>query len=113
MRQAGVLAAAGLIGLHEMSKRLSEDHDNAALLAEGLSEIQGIKVLVQNTNFIFFQLAENAKLNSEALVKAMKERNILLSGYSQTRGNFRIVTHYWISRERVEQVIEAFKTVLA
>jgi threonine aldolase len=113
MRQAGVLAAAGLIGLHEMSERLSEDHDNAALLAEGLSEIQGIKVLVQNTNFIFFQLSEGAKLDSEALVKTMKEHNILLGGYSQTRGNFRIVTHYWITRERVEQVIEAFKTVLA
>lgn len=113
MRQAGVLAAAGLIAIHDMSKRLYEDHDNAALLAEGLSEVAGIKVLTQNTNFIFFQLTEEAKLDSDALVKAMKEHNILISGYSQSRGNFRIVTHYWITRERVKQVIEAFRAVLA
>lgn len=113
MRQAGVLAAAGLIAIHEMSKRLHEDHDNAALLAEGLSEIAGIDVLTQNTNFIFFKLSDDAKLDSQALVKTMKEHNILISGYSQSRGNFRIVTHYWITRERVNEVIEAFKTVLA
>jgi threonine aldolase len=113
MRQAGILAAAGIVALHEMSQRLQEDHDNAALLAEGLSEITGITVLSQNTNFIFFQLSEDAKLDSEALVKAMKAHNILISGYSQSRGNFRIVTHYWITKERVEQVIEAFKAVLS
>jgi threonine aldolase len=111
MRQAGVLAAAGRIALQEMSKRLGEDHDNAALMAEGMSEIAGIEVFKQNTNFIFFRLTEAAKLTPKTLGEAMKEHNILLGGYSQDRG-FRIVTHYWITQERVNQVIEAFKTVL-
>lgn len=113
MRQAGVLAAAGLIALHEMSKRLHEDHENAALLAEGLSEVKNLRVTSQNTNFVFFELQESAKLDSDAFVAAMRERKILITGYPNTRGKFRLVTHYWITRERVHQVIDAMKAVLA
>lgn len=112
MRQAGILAAAGLIALHEMSKRLQEDHDNAALLAEGLSEIHGLRVTSQNTNFVFFELDE-AKMSTEAFVAAMRERKILITGYPNTRGKFRLVTHYWINRERVQEVIGAMQAVLA
>lgn len=113
MRQAGVLAAAGLIALHEMSKRLHEDHENAALLAEGLSEVGGLRVISQNTNFVFFELTEDSKLDSEAFVAAMRERKILITGYPNPRGKFRLVTHYWINRERVQQVIDTMKSVLA
>jgi threonine aldolase len=113
MRQAGVLAAAGLIAIHEMSKRLHEDHENAALLAEGLSEVNGLRVTNQNTNFVFIELSPDAKLDSTSFVAAMRERKILITGYPNTVGKFRLVTHYWISRERVSQVIDAMNSVLS
>lgn len=113
MRQAGVLAAAGLISIHEMSKRLHIDHENAALLAEGLSVIKGISVTAQNTNFVFFELTDEATIDSSALAEALKERNIVMIAYPTEPNKFRLVTHYWISRERVEQVLEAIKDTLA
>ena len=58
MRQAGVLAAAGLIALEKMPARLQEDHDNARLLAEGLAEIKGIKIDAKKvrTNILVFNI---------------------------------------------------------
>lgn len=113
MRQAGILAAAGLIALHEMSQRLQEDHENAALLAEGLSDIPGITVLSQHTNFVMFWLEEDAKVAPEELSPALAKYNILLRPYPGFKRKFRCVTHYWITRERVEEVIAAMKMVLA
>jgi threonine aldolase len=112
MRQAGVLAAAGLIAIHDMSKRLQEDHDNAALLAEGLSAIPGITVTAQNTNFVFFELNEAAKVDAPTLVKALEKHNIVVNAYPSAPNKFRLVTHYWITRERIEQVLEAMQTIL-
>ena len=113
MRQAGVLAAAGLISIHEMSQRLHVDHENAALLAEGLSAIKGITVTAQNTNFVFFELNSEAKVDSTTLANALKERNIIMIAYPTAPNKFRLVTHYWITRERVEQVIEAIQDILS
>lgn len=113
MRQAGILAAAGLIALHEMSQRLQDDHDNAALLAEGLSEIDGITVMSQHTNFVFMWLEDDAKLTPTEFAAALKEHNILMNPYPGFERKFRAVMHYWISTERVHQVVEAIKTVLA
>jgi threonine aldolase len=113
MRQVGVLAAAGLIGLHEMTKRLHIDHENAALLAEGLSAIRGITVTAQNTNFIFFELNSEAKLDAAALSAALKARNIIINAYPTAPNKFRLVTHYWITRERVEQVLTAIQEIMA
>ncbi len=113
MRQAGILAAAGLIALHEMSQRLQEDHDNAALLAEGLREIPGITVMSQHTNFVMFWLEEDAKLAPEELSPALAHHNILLRPYPGYQRKFRCVTHYWITRERVQEVVTAMKAVLA
>ncbi len=112
MRQAGVLAAAGLIGLHEMSQRLHEDHANAALLAEGLSEIPGVQVLSQHTNFVFFWLEDNAKLAPKAFEKAMADHHIIMRPYPGHERKYRCVLHYWITRERVEIVLNTMKTVL-
>ena len=113
MRQVGILAAAGLIGLHEMTQRLHVDHENAALLAEGLSAIRGITVTAQNTNFVFFELNAEAKLNAAALSEALKARNIIINAYPTAPNKFRLVTHYWITRERVEQVLKAIEEVLS
>lgn len=114
MRQAGVLAAAGLISLREMTQRLHEDHENACALAEGLAAIPHIRLdpARVRTNMIFFDLADDAPLAPEALAARLKkEYSIYISAGG--RKNIRLVTHYWITRERVEQVLEALRTLLA
>ncbi len=112
MRQAGVLAAAGLIGLHKMSQRLHEDHANAAHLAESLRDVPGVRVVSQHTSFVFFWLEETAKLNPTEFASAMQEHNILLSPYPGYERKFRMVLHYWITRERVDEVVRAMQMVL-
>jgi threonine aldolase len=113
MRQVGVLAAAGLIGIHTMSQRLQEDHDNAALLAEGLSEVPHLNVLSHATNFVFLQLASSSPTTAEEFKQKLQDDyNILVISYPGIPDKFRLVTHYWISQERVHQVIEACREIL-
>lgn len=112
MRQVGVLAAAGSIALHEMSQRLHEDHANAALLAEGISDVPHLRVLSQNTNFVFFYLDEAAPLQPQAFEAALRERGIYISGYPGDVRRYRLVTHYWITRDRVDTVVQAMKELL-
>jgi len=114
MRQTGILAAAGLIALHEMSERLDEDHANATLLAEGLSEIPGIRVISNDTNFVFFWLEEDAKLSPDALsAKLRDEYQIMMNPYPGFKRKFRCVTHYWITPERINTVLQAMRSLLA
>ncbi len=113
MRQAGILAAAGLIAIHKMSQRLHEDHANAVYLAEKLMEVTGVKVMSQNTNFVFFWLEKTAKLNPAEFCAKMKDHNILLSPYPGYERKFRAVMHYWITHERVDEVVAAMKKVLS
>ncbi|MCU0511404.1 MAG: low-specificity L-threonine aldolase [Anaerolineae bacterium] len=112
LRQAGVLAAAGLIALHEMSQRLHEDHAHAACLAEGLRTVPGVRVLSQATNFVFFWLEEEAALSPAAFAAALRAQHIIVSPYPGHERKFRCVLHYWITRERVEMVIQAMRQVL-
>lgn len=113
MRQAGVLAAPGLIALHEMSKRLQTDHDNAAYLAESLSEVPGVNVMSQATNFVFFLLEEDAKLSPTEFIEAMQSHNVILSPYPGFERKFRCVMHYWIDRDRIDTVVKSMKVVLS
>jgi len=113
MRQAGILAAAGLISLHEMSKRLHEDHANAAYLAEAVSDIEGIRVVSQNTNFVMIWLEEDAKIQPDEFKAKLLEHNILANPYPGFKRKFRFVMHYWITRERVDTIVKAVKTILA
>jgi threonine aldolase len=105
MRQAGVLAATGLIALRDMRTRLSEDHERAERLAQGLAAIQGITVhpVHQRTNMVFFSIPD--RIEPTKFVAEMKSKNILLIGGPR----FRAVTHYWISQERIDQVIGAVR----
>lgn len=115
MRQAGVLAAAGLIALHKMSKRLHEDHANACLLAEGLARNPHIQLDVSRvqTNMIYIELNESAPITSSELGARLKsEYKILIAPYPGSR-RIRLVTHYWITPEHVEQVLSAVSSVLA
>lgn len=113
MRQAGILAAAGLVALREMTKRLHEDHENARLLADGLAKLPYIQLdptRVQ-TNMIYFTLAADAPVSTDALVQHLKAKyNIYISpAYNK---EFRFVTHYWITPERVYMVLKAMQEAL-
>ena len=110
MRQAGILAAAGLIALREMTERVAEDHARAKRLAEGLAQIPGLQVTPPVTNIVYFQLATGAPKTPDAVVSALAERGILLIG--RLEGRFRAVTHYWISDEDAEKVIAAMQEAM-
>ena len=114
MRQVGILAAAGLVALHTMRERLSEDHDNAQLLAEGLSELPGICIIGQNTNFVFFSLSEDAGISLDEFVGALsRDYNIFMSPYGGERGLIRLRTHYWIDRSAIDKVIAAVSSLVS
>jgi threonine aldolase len=104
MRQAGILAAAGVVALTRHVERLAEDHANAKRLAEGLARIRilGIDPEKVQTNMIFFTME---KSRFAALQLDMKKRGILISG----RDRVRLVTHLDVTRDDVDVVIRAFE----
>lgn len=99
MRQAGVLAAAGLYALQHQVERLAEDHAKAARLGDALSEL-GYSVEPVQTNMVYVQLGERA----EQVKAFMAERGIAVSAAPRLR----LVTHLDVGTEGVERVIEAF-----
>lgn len=107
MRQAGILAAAGLEAL-EMRKRLKEDHENALHFGEELDKIPGIRVHKDaiKINMIFFEI-EKENFDDEKFVSHLKDRDILING--QDGGLYRFVTHYYITRERMDTVLEILR----
>ncbi len=112
MRQAGVLAAAGLIALEQMPARLHEDHANARLLAAGLADLPGVAVdpeLVQ-TNILVFDISGSG-LNTGELSERLKARGVLANGISQH--HMRLVTHYDVSREDCQQALAIMREILA
>ncbi len=112
MRQAGVLAAAGIVALEKMASRLGEDHARARTLAEGLSENRGLILDAGTpaTNMVFMNLAEAVPLSAAEVADKMKERGVLV-GVSGAR-RFRLVTHCWVDDASVEQAVAAFSDVL-
>lgn len=113
MRQAGVLAAAGLIAIQEMSRRLDDDHITARQIHDGIADLPGIQVLNQHTNFVFFDLLPDAALSpADFMQRLWEDYQIKLSLYPGYTHTFRIVTHYWITPERAETVIRAFGELL-
>jgi threonine aldolase len=112
MRQAGILAAAGIVALETMIERLEEDHQRASLLAHGLSTIPGLKLQpnTPQTNMIFLSLSEEAPFNTHEIVARLAEKKIRV-GVAGSR-LFRLVTHYWIDDEGVQRTVEAFKSLL-
>jgi threonine aldolase len=97
MRQAGVLAAAGLIALGEMTKRLVEDHANARLLAEAVANAASAEIDLESvqTNIVIFTLKDEG--DAPAFCAALKQRGILSSAIGPH--SVRFVTHYDVSRE--------------
>jgi threonine aldolase len=110
MRQAGVLAAAGLVALTQMVDRLADDHTNARRLAQGLADISGLLPDPVHTNLVFFQLAPEVKLTEAEFVRALAERNVRLLALGPRR--FRAVTHCWIDASDIEAALTAMRQVL-
>ena len=106
MRQAGILAAAGLIALEDGPKHLKEDHENAHLLATGLAKIPGIKVdpATVQTNIIVVDVSGTGMTTAE-MSKRLAERNVLCSGVNPQL--MRFVTHRDVTRHDCECAIEA------
>jgi threonine aldolase len=115
MRQAGILAAAGMIALTQMSKRLGEDHATARTLALALAQIPWVQVDLEavKTNMLFFSLSPDVPVDAVTLSDALKTRhNILLRPYVAADRSFRVVTHYWFRPEHVTVVADAVREVL-
>ncbi|GHV27778.1 threonine aldolase [Synergistales bacterium] len=106
-RQVGIAAAAGLIALREMRGRLSEDHENAALLAELLKGC-GIDVedVPNRTNMVFFNLTDG-QCDAQALIKRCKARGLLIGSPGGRR--VRMVTHLGIGADDVRSAAEIIK----
>ena len=111
MRQAGVIAAAGIVALTEMVDRLAEDHANARTLAEGLSEMEGIAVDPERvrTNIVYFDVTR-PDLDAPALAERLRAEGVALLTPGPRR--LRAVTHYEVSTEDIVQALSAFRRVL-
>jgi len=112
MRQAGILAAAGIVALETMIERLVEDHARARKLADGLKQVAGLTVDAGSpaTNMVFLSLADEVPLEGLQVEEKMKAKGVLISAISERR--FRLVTHYWIDDAGVEKTVAAFRQVL-
>ena len=111
MRQAGVLAAAGLISLEKMSTRLEQDHTRAKKLFEGLKQVQGLKLDASPlSNMVYFDLLDEVKLSVNQIIEEMKRRGVLIDWAGPRR--FRFVTHYWVDDAGVEKTLKAISEVL-
>lgn len=109
MRQAGILAAAGIVALEKMVDRLVEDHQRAKRLAAGLAEIPQLRVFPQYTNIIRFQLADGSELKADELVTKLAGEGIRI-GHGGPWG-FRAVTHYWIDDAAIEKTLTALRKI--
>ncbi|HEY2040839.1 MAG TPA: GntG family PLP-dependent aldolase [Edaphobacter sp.] len=110
MRQAGVLAAAGLIALHEMSQRLAEDHAHARLLAEAVANAASAEIDLDavQTNIVIFQLRGEG--DAAGFCAALKQKGVLASAIGPH--SVRFVTHYDVSREDCQQASEIVSALL-
>jgi threonine aldolase len=112
MRQAGILAAAGIVALETMVDRLTEDHARARRLAKGLASIPGLNLDPGTpfTNMIFAGLAEHVHLDTREIIRRLAEHGVQVGVAGKRR--FRLVLHYWIDDVGVEQTLLAFQEVL-
>jgi len=112
MRQSGILAAAGLIALNEMTLRLQDDHDHAKALAAGLRQFAGVQVdpAQVQTNMVFITLTDTVQATAPEIADRLKARGILLMATG--KHSFRAVTHYWITQAHIDQTIGAFGEAL-
>jgi len=111
MRQAGIIAAAGIVALTEMTDRLAEDHANAHRLAEGIVGIPGLatdpaRVL---TNILYVDLVDK-RFSDEEFLKRLAGKGVRLSHPAPAR--FRMLTHYGIGETEIDAALKALQAVM-
>jgi threonine aldolase len=110
MRQAGIIAAPGIIALEKMVDRLENDHKNAYFLAKGLAEIEGIDInldLVQ-TNIVMCEI-DGLGVDADIFICKLKEHGVL--ALSLRENGIRTVTHRGIEKKDIEKTIHVFRDV--
>jgi threonine aldolase len=108
MRQAGILAAAGIVALDEMVDRLAEDHENARLLAEGIAQVPGLSVDLESvqTDIVIFEV-DSQRMSAAELAQELLEDSVQVGAIGRSR--IRAVTHYGIDRADVEAALSAIQ----
>jgi threonine aldolase len=110
MRQAGIIAAAGIVALEKLVDRLKEDHRNAKRLAEGISKIQGVAVNMERvqTNMVLFDIS-GLGVADELFLSKLKENGVL--ALANAKNKVRMVTHRGIEKEHIEKAVAAVENV--
>jgi threonine aldolase len=113
MRQAGILAAAGIVALNEMVERLADDHSHARALSEGLNRIPGLCLdpHMVRTNMVFFDLADEVPWPAEEIINRLRQSANVWVGNEGPR-RFRAVTHYWIGENEVQVFLDALSDIM-
>ena len=112
MRQAGILAAAGIFALEHMVDRLKIDHTHAKKLAEGLGKVSNL-ILDEGTattNMVFLSISDQVNYSAQQISNLLEKKGIRVGIVGEKR--FRMVTHYWISDDDIDQTIHAFGNIL-
>jgi threonine aldolase len=111
MRQAGIIAAAGIYALDHHLERLTKDHQNAKRLGVGLKEFPGVSIDPRyvETNIVIFDIA-NAGMTAVQVAEAMKKKGVLIHAFSKTQ--IRLVTHLDVTAEDIEKALKAFERVI-
>jgi threonine aldolase len=110
MRQAGVIAAPGIVALETMVDRLREDHENAKFLAQGLSRMHHVEIKLENlqTNIVTFNL--DPQVDDGVFLSKLQENGVL--ALAQSKNKIRLVTHYGITQEHAETALAAIESAI-
>ena len=113
MRQAGVLAAAGIVALQSMIERLADDHANARVLAQKLTAVPGLAVEnpLPESNMVYFKLDDGVRISDDDLMRSLAEQGILIHDVNPRR--YRLVTHYWVTADMIDIFVDALAQQLA
>ena len=112
MRQAGIIAAPGIVALEKMVDRLAEDHKNARILAEGLAKFEGINIELDTvqTNIVKFDIS-GLSLSPKEFLSKLQENGVKASGYGGSI--MRMVTHRHIKKEDIEYTLNIVENVIS
>jgi len=112
MRQAGIIAAAGIIALEQMVDRLTDDHKNAKRLAEGIANIDGLSINVESvrTDIVYFEVTGD-RISAEKLVRDLERKGVRILSVGPTR--LRAVTHYGITADDIDTALKVIREVVA
>ena len=113
MRQAGIIAAAGIVALRKMPEQLSRDHLRARALAEGLSGISGLELENPQpaTNMVYARIPDGFPINAPQLDISLSKKGIYIDVEEPRR--IRVVTHYHISDEDIRNTISSFANIFS